>query len=180
MKLVSATALFLLAPLCVSIPSPSFFDSQSPIKADSEGPPVNGDNPLTYCTDPSSYILSIDTVNLKPNPPEALVSSQISLSSELTCILFSGQTLTINASGSLSQTIEDGAKVLLMVKYGLITILKGELDLCDQLQEVDLSCPVQKGDLSLTKRVDLPQRIPPVRRCCRLCAHPRLLELMSK
>ncbi|RMJ28029.1 phosphatidylglycerol phosphatidylinositol transfer protein, partial [Aspergillus sp. HF37] len=143
MKLASAAALFLLAPLSASIPSPSFFDSQSPIKADSEGPPVSGDNPLTYCTDPSSYILSIDTVNLNPNPPEA------------------GQTLTIKASGSLSQTIEDGAKILLMVKYGLITILNGELDLCDQLQEVDLSCPVQKGDLSLTKKVDLPQHIPP-------------------
>lgn len=82
------------------------------------------------------------------------------------CTLFSGQTLTIIASGTLDQTVKRGAKVLLMVKYGLITILNGEVDLCDQLKEVDLSCPLKKGDVSLTKSVDLPKQIPPV--CQRL------------
>lgn len=70
MKLASA-ALLLLAPLTVATPSPSFLDVQSPIKAKDQGPPVDGDNPLSYCGDPSSYILQIDTVNLQPNPPEA-------------------------------------------------------------------------------------------------------------
>lgn len=71
MKLASAAALLLLAPLSASTPSPSFFDSQSPIKVEQSGPPVKGDNPLTYCADPSDYILQIESVNLKPNPPQA-------------------------------------------------------------------------------------------------------------
>jgi hypothetical protein len=40
--------------------------------------PVNGDNPLTYCSEPSKNILQIDTVNISPNPPLPYVSLHIS------------------------------------------------------------------------------------------------------
>lgn len=74
----------------------------------------------------------------------------------------SGQTLTIQASGTLLETIEKGATVALEVKWGLITLIQQTVDLCDQLKNVDMECPLKKGKMILTKEVDLPKQIPPV------------------
>lgn len=49
----------------------------------------------------------------------------------------------------------------LSVKYGLITIIRQTADLCDTVKNVDLECPIKKGEMSLTKDVDLPKQIPP-------------------
>ena len=74
MKLLSATAalLGLLAPVSagtLAARAPAFFDySQSPIKTE-DAIPVQGDNPLFYCSDPSNNSLKIDSVDLTPNPP---------------------------------------------------------------------------------------------------------------
>ena len=79
MKLLSTTAalLSLLVPVSagsLAARAPAFFDySQSPIKAE-DGIPVNGNNPLTYCSDPSTNTLKIDRVDLTPNPPLPYVS----------------------------------------------------------------------------------------------------------
>jgi hypothetical protein len=51
--------------------------------------------------------------------------------------------------------------VHLSVKYGLITIIRQTADLCDTVKNVDLECPIKKGEMSLTKDVDLPKQIPP-------------------
>lgn len=93
----------------------------------------------------------------------------------LTQLNTSGKTLSIEATGTLSQDIEEGAKVRLQVKYGLITLIKQEASLCDYVKEVDLECPLKKGDLKLTKDVDLPKEIPPVR-WSRL---PQIAKLMA-
>jgi hypothetical protein len=149
MKLLSATAaLFgLLAPVSaagsLAARAPAFFDiAQTPIKTTAGGP-VNGNNPLTYCADPSDYSLDIHTVDLTPNPP------------------LPGQTLTIEAAGTLRERIEKGATVLLEVKYGLITLIRQTADLCEQIENVDLHCPLEKGDMVLKKQVELPKQIPP-------------------
>lgn len=49
----------------------------------------------------------------------------------------------------------------LSVKYGLITIIRQTADLCDTVKNVDLECPIKKGELALTKDVELPKQIPP-------------------
>merc|ERR1711977_813750 len=104
---------------------------------------VPGENPLVFCEDPAKNILTIDKVDLDPNPPEA------------------GKKLSIAASGTLHEDVEEGAKVHLQVKFGLITLINQEADLCDQVDKVELSCPLKKGDLKLTKEVELPRQIPP-------------------
>lgn len=48
------------------------------------------------------------------------------------------------------------------VKYGVIRILNTEADLCNYAKEADLSCPIKKGKLALSKVVELPKEIPPV------------------
>ena len=50
--------------------------------------------------------------------------------------LVSGDKLQIIANGTVSEDIEAGATVFLQVKYGLITLIKQEADLCDHLGEV--------------------------------------------
>ena len=96
-----------------------------------------------YCADPADYILSIDYVNLDPNPPTP------------------GANLSVVASGTFSKDVEAGAKVFLQIKYGLITLIKQEADLCDQIGNVDLSCPLKKGAMNLTKEVAIPKQVPP-------------------
>ncbi|PVH93619.1 hypothetical protein DM02DRAFT_619157 [Periconia macrospinosa] len=49
----------------------------------------------------------------------------------------------------------------LQVKYGLITLINQDADLCETIGKADLTCPLEKGEMSLTKDVDLPQQIPP-------------------
>lgn len=50
----------------------------------------------------------------------------------------------------------------LVVKWGLITLIQQTVDLCEQIKEVDLECPLEKGHMTLTKEVKLPNAIPPV------------------
>ncbi|KAK4552124.1 Phosphatidylglycerol/phosphatidylinositol transfer protein [Recurvomyces mirabilis] len=105
---------------------------------------VPGDNPLQHCQDPKDDILTIENVDISPNPPKA------------------GETLKVTAKGILSQNVTDGAKIHLSVKYGLITIIRQTADLCDTVSKVDLTCPLHKDkETSLSKEVDLPKEIPP-------------------
>lgn len=62
---------------------------------------------------------------------------------------------------SVSKTIAQGAYVNLQVKYGLIRLISTTADLCEQIQNVELECPIEKGLISITKSVDLPREIPP-------------------
>jgi hypothetical protein len=109
----------------------------------SSGPKVPGDSPLEHCGDTSNDVLTIDKVNLIPNPPVP------------------GQSLTIEASGTLHDVITKGAQVDVIVKYGYITLIKETLDVCDHVNEVDLECPIDSGKLVLTKVVDIPKQVPP-------------------
>ena len=75
----------------------------------------------------------------------------------------SGEDLVIKAVGTVYETIEDGAYVVLQVKYGLIRLISTKASLCEQIQNVDMECPIEPGVLTITKSVELPKEIPPVR-----------------
>lgn len=74
----------------------------------------------------------------------------------------SGKTLVIEAVGTFKEDIGKGAYVVIQVKYGLIKLLTTTADLCDQIKEVDMECPIEAGETKITKEVDLPSQIPPV------------------
>jgi hypothetical protein len=76
----------------------------------------------------------------------------------------SGTTLTIEALGTVLETIEEGAYIVLQVKYGLIRLVNTKADLCEQVKNVDMECPIEKGKTKITKDVELPNEIPPVSR----------------
>ncbi|KAF2453643.1 phosphatidylglycerol/phosphatidylinositol transfer protein precursor [Lineolata rhizophorae] len=135
-------AILLVASTCTTAARSTWLGASDQVSL-TEDLSVPGDNPLFYCSAPDDDILEIDHVDLSPNPPEA------------------GKTLVISAKGTLSEPIEEGAKVHLQVKYGLITLINQEADLCDQVKNVDLECPLEKGETTLTKEVNLPNEIPP-------------------
>jgi len=105
---------------------------------------VPGDSPLEFCdSDHEKDTVHIEQVDLLPNPPET------------------GAELVIRATGTVFEPIEDGAYVKLVVKYGLIRLISTTADLCEQIGNVDLKCPIEKGVLSITKAVDIPKEVPP-------------------
>ena len=75
---------------------------------------------------------------------------------------YRGSTLTIEAVGNLLEDVDEGAYVVLQVKYGLIRLVNTEADLCEQVSNVDLTCPIKKGKTTIVKDVELPKEIPPV------------------
>lgn len=64
--------------------------------------------------------------------------------------------------GELSEDVSEGAYIVLQVKYGLIRLVNTEADLCEQVSNVDLTCPIKKGKTTIVKDVELPKEIPPV------------------
>jgi len=104
---------------------------------------VPGDNPLYFCGDPADDILKIEKADIDPNPPKP------------------GEKLTIKATGNFKEKVEKGFKMHLQVKYGLITLINQQADGCDTIGKADLECPLDKGEMTLTKDVDIPREIPP-------------------
>lgn len=51
---------------------------------------------------------------------------------------------------------------MLTVKYGYIKLVNTEADLCEQVKNVDMECPIKEGLITITKDVQLPDQIPPV------------------
>jgi hypothetical protein len=138
----SATILTLLFSNLVASNGLSFFSGGQKTLED-KGGPVTGDSPLTYCqAQHDDDILVLDHVNLTPNPPTA------------------GNTLTIEAVGTLLEPLEKDSYVILTVKYGLIKLVNTRQDLCAQVSNVDLECPVEKGKITIQKDVELPAEIP--------------------
>ncbi|KAK7415323.1 Phosphatidylglycerol/phosphatidylinositol transfer protein [Neonectria punicea] len=122
----------------------SIFNGKAPDVAVNDDLKIPGDSPLELCPgDHAADLIKIDSVDLSPNPPQP------------------GKELIIKASGTVKQTIEEGAYVLLTVKYGLIRLISTKADLCEQIGNVDLECPVKAGKLEISKSVDLPAEIPP-------------------
>jgi len=139
----SATILALIFSTLVASNGLSFFGGGQKV-LDDKGDPVPGESPLTFCKpNHDDDILTLDYVNLSPNPPTA------------------GNTLTIKAAGILLEPLEDGAYVVLQVKYGFIKLVNAKRDLCEQVSNVDLECPIDEGKITIVKDVELPDGIPP-------------------
>lgn len=99
---------------------------------------------VSVCSEPED-ILTIHDIKLTPDPPQK------------------GQELRIQGSGYFKETVYEGAYVDVLVKYGIVTLYSKRLDLCEQAPEVEESCPIEKGNHTVDKLVELPGKIFPVR-----------------
>jgi len=140
---VSAVLLAATSAASVSAGSSSWMSGGSQVVIN-ENFKIPGDNPLYFCDDPKDYLLEIENVDLDPNPP------------------LPGQTLSITAKGNFKKEVEEGSKMHLTVRYNnLITLINQDADTCETVKKADLECPLKKGEMKLTKDVELPQQIPP-------------------
>jgi hypothetical protein len=139
------TTLSTLALLSASASASNFFQQASgsyqyPLEA--AGSHVPGESPLEYCSETEGHVLTIEKVDLTPNPPVP------------------GTTLIIQGSGVTHDVIDHGSYCEVTVKYGLITLIRQNIDLCDNADKVDLECPVDQGKVLINKTVDIPSQIP--------------------
>ncbi|KAI8975498.1 ML domain-containing protein [Mycotypha africana] len=79
-------------------------------------------------------------------------------------IVVPGGELTIEATGTLKEDVGPGAEAIVDVKLGRIKLLHRKFDICDELKKnedkVELQCPIQEGDLTVTQKITLPKEIP--------------------
>uniref|UniRef100_A0A1D1ZGK6 Phosphatidylglycerol/phosphatidylinositol transfer protein n=1 Tax=Anthurium amnicola TaxID=1678845 RepID=A0A1D1ZGK6_9ARAE len=106
-------------------------------------PPVIQTETITDCGR-SSDILQIHYIEIRPDPPQK------------------GQELTIDAAGFLTEVVDQGSYVDVVVKLGLIRLLQRRYDLCDEVTKVDKQCPLE-GYQTLHHSLELPKEIPPGR-----------------
>jgi len=125
--------------------------SQSSLSTDNKIP---GNSPLVLCPgEHGDDIVWIDQVDLDPNPPLA------------------GHDLEFRAHGYVKKPIKQGAYANVTIKYGVIKLLTTQLNLCDQMQNVNVTCPIEKGPLEIAKTVHLPGEIPPGRYTVHVAVH---------
>ncbi|QRV97507.1 hypothetical protein RhiJN_25526 [Ceratobasidium sp. AG-Ba] len=95
------------------------------------------------CGLPSDPI-QIKSIQVSPDPPQP------------------GKDLTVTVTGAVQETIEEGAYADVVVKLGVIKLLKKTFDLCEEARSanVTVQCPVNPGDYTVTQTVTLPKEIP--------------------
>jgi len=145
MKFSNILSLVVIATATTSALSIDLLGAQKPVVSIAEDKEIPGDSPLKLCSEkPEKDTVLINKVNLKPNPP------------------LPGQNLTIEATGEVLETIENGTYIHVVVRLGpYIKLLDKTFDFCEEIVNVNLSCPVKKGTVSITKEVQLPAAIPP-------------------
>ncbi|KAI9318435.1 ML domain-containing protein [Dichotomocladium elegans] len=95
------------------------------------------------CSD-ETFILDIQDITLTPAQPEA------------------GKELLIEAEGVLHERVDAGAKAHVIVKMGVVQLLRRTFDLCDEAEKNDMEvqCPVENGYVKIAKTVTLPKEVP--------------------
>lgn len=142
--ILQASSIVSGAALAVDIRSPSLMQNPFGSSGTSvDDKPIDGDSPVQLCDPFVPKLLDIHHINISPNPPER------------------GQNLTIEATGNLKATITKGSYIDVEVRYGYIRLLTQRFDLCEQVEQVDLKCPIGPGEISINKKVELPDQIPP-------------------
>lgn len=93
-------------------------------------------NSNKYKLGDDSFVLDIKEVKISPD------------------IVQPGSELTIEASGTVMETVEEGAAATVVVKLGVVQLLRKTFDICNELDkhkdDVELQCPIEKGDLTVS------------------------------
>lgn len=105
------------------------------------GTPAPADAEFTICSASPSFRL--EKLSYDPFPPPIK------------------KPLTVIIKGSLTQTIQQGAVVNVVLYLGSMQVATQNIDLCEALAEAGLSCPVAPQDYTFTFTVPLPPKVPP-------------------
>jgi len=138
--IIAALLLSALTPLGASasvLQDNSLLDNAAPIRTTASWS-------WQSCAD-DSYAVDIKSIKISPDPPQK------------------GQDLNVTVSGTVKEVVEEGAYALVQVKVGVIKILEKEIDICEEARnsDMELQCPVKKGEYTITQTAQLPKEIPP-------------------
>ncbi|KDQ63665.1 hypothetical protein JAAARDRAFT_148241 [Jaapia argillacea MUCL 33604] len=91
-------------------------------------------------TDP----VQIESISVTPDPPKP------------------GEDLTVNVKAIVVEDVAEGAYADVVVKLGLVQLLKKRFDVCEEARNANASvqCPVSAGPYDITQTVALPREIP--------------------
>ncbi|KAI8867322.1 hypothetical protein GQ42DRAFT_111942, partial [Ramicandelaber brevisporus] len=85
----------------------------------------------------------IDYIKIEPDPPKR------------------SSVLEFEGSGTLHETLEEGAYVDVLVMLGKWKIHEERYDLCQLMTEnVNLTCPLEKGETLVKGKADIPWYVP--------------------
>lgn len=84
-----------------------------------------------------------------------------------------GDKVSISLEGYLKKDIQANGKLTLLVKFGVLTIVKETRNFCDELANIpDIPhCPLKAGDLKIVKEEKLPDNVPAGRYTVRVSAN---------
>lgn len=105
--------------------------------------PVPGNLGILQCDVTKSQLLNLQGVVISPQVPVR------------------GENLTFTATGFLKADVTEGAYAAVDVSYGFIKLIHANYDICEEIPKVDLECPIKKGDLVISKSVEIPEDVPP-------------------
>lgn len=90
-------------------------------------------NPNAFYKGDDSFILDIYDITVTPPHPVP------------------GDEVLIEATGYLKERVEKGAVAHVLVRIGVVQILRKTFDICDELEnnDVELKCPIEEGLLKV-------------------------------
>jgi hypothetical protein len=100
--------------------------------------------PYTLCPGVPS-VIAVKKLSYDPNPPRI------------------NKPLTVIASGDLSTTITQGAKMVVTAKLGVLTVAVQTYDICAESAKSGIPCPIAPGLHDLKSMVEMPAgvQVPP-------------------
>jgi hypothetical protein len=107
-------------------------------------PASSGDVTFSFCPNVSSTI-AVKKLRYEPFPPKIK------------------EPLTVIASGALSTTVTQGARMIVTAKLGTMVVATQLFDICAESAKSGLNCPIPPGNHDLKSAVDMPKgiQVPP-------------------
>ncbi|CAG9945329.1 unnamed protein product [Clonostachys rosea f. rosea IK726] len=105
---------------------------------------VPGESPAEFCNaNRDGDLVQVQLLSTDPNPVKA------------------GRQVSVKATLDVEQTITDGSYVKVVIKYGLIQLISTTADLCEQVSNAGIKCPIEAGKHQISFQADMPAVIPP-------------------
>ncbi|CAI6014497.1 hypothetical protein V2G26_019452 [Clonostachys chloroleuca] len=105
---------------------------------------VPGESPAEFChVDRDGDLVQVQLLSTDPNPVKA------------------GKQVSVKATLDIKRAVTKGSYVKVVIKYGLIQLISTTADLCEQVSNAGIKCPIEAGKHQISFQADMPSIIPP-------------------
>ncbi|KAI9205499.1 ML domain-containing protein [Polychytrium aggregatum] len=88
---------------------------------------------------------AIESMEISPDPPKR------------------GRPLDVKVRGYLNDQVDVGAYLQVRVKLGLFKLVDTRMDLCEEVKQINMECPLEPGYYDIHHTADIPFEVPPGR-----------------